>query len=332
LTLFVALVLAVVVAANLSQAAEEGAVGESQIIARIAVPGRPFRVRTGYGSVWVLSRSRTSSSCSTAEPCTVSRIDPGSNRVIGKPIRLPSDGWNLAVGAKSVWVTQFAGNLIRIDARTGKISAKVSARPVYFGSAITFGGSFVWTGNDDERYKQGSTVSKLDPRTNRTNGKPLVLGSPQSLGFGNGALWVADHTGWLVKISPRRFKVIARTRLNFGPHGVVATGTAVYVADAHGARLLEADPKTAKIKRIGRLPVGVIDPVLGAGSIWSGSAAIWGGPPPVQDDRLLRVDPKTLSLVETLHLGGNVPGVAYGFGSVWAAVATGELVRIKPGA
>jgi len=233
-----------------------------------------------------------------------------------------------------VWVTPNGadGRLIRIDARTGRIGARVSAHPIYFGSVLAFGAGFVWTGNDDERYQGGSTVSKVSPRTNRVVGRPLVLGSPQSIAFGQGALWVADHAGWLVKIDPRTFKVVARQRLDFGPHGVVVTDAAVYVADAHGSRLLEADPKTAAIRRVARLPIGPIYPAVGAGSIWSSSAAVWKDETmqATLDDRVVRIDPKTLAVAETFRLGGNVSEVAFGFGSLWATVQPGQVVRIAP--
>jgi DNA-binding beta-propeller fold protein YncE len=230
-----------------------------------------------------------------------------------------------------VWVTPNGadGRLIRIDPRTGRISARISARPVYFGSVIAFGAGFVWTGNDDERYKRGSTVSKVNPKTNRVVGQALVLGSPQSIAFGHGALWVADHAGWLVKIDPTTFTVVARQRLDFGPHGVVIANGAVYVADAHGSRLLEADPKTAEIRRSAALPVGPIYPAVGAGSIWSSSAAVWEDET-TQDDRVVRIDPKTLATLETFHLGGNVSAVAFGFKSLWAALQTGHVVRLMP--
>jgi hypothetical protein len=177
-----------------------------------------------------------------------------------------------------VWVTPNGadGRLVRVDVRSGQVSARISAHPVYFGSVLAFGAGFVWTGNDDERYRRGTTVSKLDPGTNHLVGRPLALGSPQSIAFGAGAVWVADHAGWLVKIDPRTLEVVARQRLDFGPHGVVATRDGVYVADAHGSRLLEADPRTARIRRVADLPVGPIYPAAGAGSIWSGSAAVWG--------------------------------------------------------
>jgi DNA-binding beta-propeller fold protein YncE len=123
--------------------------------------------------------------------------------------------------------------------------------------------------------------------------------------------------------------VVARRRLDFGPHGVVVTGDAGYVADAHGGRLLEADPTTARVRRVVRLPLGPIYPAVGAGSIWSTPAAVWEDET-AQDDRVVRVDPKTLAVTETFHLGGNASAVAFGFGSLWATVATGQVVRITP--
>jgi hypothetical protein len=232
---------------------------EGAIVARIGLPVSVFSVATGEGLVWALTRQPAAA---------VWRIDPRSNRVVGEPTRLPVDPWSIAVGAGSVWVTPNGadGRLIRINPRTGRISARISAHPVYFGSVLAVGAGFVWTGNDDERYQDGSTVSKLNPRTNRVVGKPLVLGSPQSIAFGRGAVWVADHAGWLVRIDPRTLKVVARQRLDFGAHGVVVADGAVYVADAHGSRLLEADAKTAAIRRVARLPVGPIYPAVGAGA------------------------------------------------------------------
>ena len=292
------------------------------VAARIRLPTVPVWVATGEGSVWALTRQPVPA---------VWRIDPRSNRVVGTPTRLPVEPWSLAVGAGSVWVAPNGadGRLVRIDARTGRISARISARPVYFGSVLAFGAGYVWTGNDDERYRRGTTLSKLDPRTDRVVGRPLVLGSPQSIAFGLGAVWVADHTGWLVKIDPTRFTVVARQRLAFGPHGVVVAGDAVDVADAHGSRLLAADPATAAIRRVRPLPVAPIYPAVGGGSIWSSSAAVWEDRT-AQDDRVVRIDPRTLAVVDTFHLGGNASAVAFGFGSLWVTVQTGEVVRIVP--
>ena len=292
----------------------------SKIEARIRLASAPFRVVTGAGFVWALTRVPNSA---------VWRIDPNSNEVVGKPTPLPVDGWDLAVGAGSVWVAPNGadGRLTRIDARSGRITARISGRPIYLGGTIAFGGGYVWTGNDDERYRHGSTVSKIDPRTNRVVGKPIALGSPQSLAYGEGALWDADHSGWLVKVDPETLQQIVRRRLGFGPHGVLVAEDRVYVADSHGKRLLAADPKTGKIRAIENLPLGPLYPAYGDGFIWSGSEAAWQGEP---DDRVVRIDPGTLRIVESVHVGANVASVAFGFGSAWAALSSGEVVRISP--
>ena len=301
----------------------------SPITARISVPGHLFRIAAGKRYLWVLSRGATGA-CAPGE-CTVLRIDPRTNRVVGRATVLPADGWDLVAAAGSVWVTQFDGRLVRIDGRSGRIRARIRAPRVYFGSTVAFGGGYVWTGNDDERNRR-QTVTRIDPATNRIAGRPLVVArpsSPQSIAFGGGALWVADHAGWLVKVQPRTFRVVARRRLAFGPHGVAARARAVYVADAHADRLLEADPGTAKTLRVRRLAVGPIYPVVGAGSVWASSSGAWAGE---HDDRVLRIDPRTLRLVGTIHVGGSVPSVTFGFGSVWAADIDGHVVRIAPGA
>jgi DNA-binding beta-propeller fold protein YncE len=295
----------------------------SAVEARIRLPDPGFRLATGAGSVWVLTR---------APKPAVWRVDPHSNEVVGKPTPLPVDPWDLAVGFGSVWVAPNGadGRITRIDARSGRITGRISARPIYFGGEIAVGGGYVWIGNDDERYMRGSTVSKIDPATNKLVGEPIALGSPQSLAYGAGALWDADHAGWLVKIDPSTLEVSARRRLDFGPHGVLVREDAVYVADSHANRLLEANPNTADIRRVVELSIGPIYPVYAFGSIWTSSEAAWHRG--VRDDRVARIDPETLSVVETLHVGGSVSAVAAGFGSVWATLQTGDVVRIRPAA
>jgi hypothetical protein len=90
--------------------------------------------------------------------------------------------------------------------------------------------------------------------------------------------------------------------------------------------MLEADPATAKIRRVVKLSVAPIYPAFGAGSIWSPSEESWSGYG--SDDRVVRIRPATLTVSETIHLGADVHSVAFGFGSLWAAVKSGQLVRI----
>jgi streptogramin lyase len=168
------------------------------------------------------------------------------------------------------------------------------------------------------------------PSTNRVAGRPVALGSPQSIAFGAGALWVADHTGYLVKLDPRNLRVVARVPLRFGAHGLTVTPHGVFVADAHAGRLVRADVRTGRIERVAGLDVPPIYPHAGGGFVWASSAGAWGGPPQPRDDRVIRVDPGSLSIRQTFRLGGSVPSVGFGFGSLWAAdPVTREVIRIS---
>jgi hypothetical protein len=139
-------------------------------------------------------------------------------------------------------------------------------------------------------------------------------------------VWDADHAGFLIKIDPRTMRAVARTRLDFGPHGVIATRRTVYVADAHGDRLIIADPHTARVERVKNLPIGPIYPVMGGGSIWTVSEEGWDVD--MDEDRVVRIDPTTLRIQQTIHLGSNGLSVAFGFGSAWVALRDGHVVRV----
>jgi streptogramin lyase len=260
-----------------------------------------------------------------AAVCASADSSRSSRSRIEARIAIGGAPFRVATGGGSVWVVRrsFVTGcrpscaLVRVDPGTNRVVSRIRL-PGDAWSVVVGGGAAVTTFD--------GRLTRVDIRT----GRLTRVSAPQTLTYGAGAVWVADHGGALVKIDPATAKVVARTRLDFGPPGVIVTRGRVYVADAHASRPLEADPATAKILRIRQLPVGAILPAAGAGSIWSGSSRIWGGRPQENDDRVLRIDPRSLKLVATIHVGGNVPGVAFGFGSVWAAAGNGQLVRIDP--
>jgi hypothetical protein len=68
---------------------------------------------------------------------TVVRVDPRTNRVVGKPLRVPADAEAIAVGDGALWVARVApGDLatphkdrvIRIDLATGRTVATITVR------------------------------------------------------------------------------------------------------------------------------------------------------------------------------------------------------------
>ncbi len=134
----------------------------------------PFAIAAGAGAVWVLDDVLR----------TVFRIDPATNRVVGR-LRLGFDPGGIAIGAGSVWVTNAgAGSIVRIDPQSNRISRSipVGRDPVN----IAVGAGSVWVAN----YKDG-TVSRIDPRSDAVPTTIPVGRYPADIATGAGGAWVA---------------------------------------------------------------------------------------------------------------------------------------------
>jgi hypothetical protein len=308
--------------ANTSAQGDEWKIG-----ARIQVPRTaPFQIAIGYRYVWVLQRD-AEGGCSRSTPCSLSRIDPRTNRVVGTPTRV-GDAWGLTVGAGSVWITQFDGRLLRVDEGTGHVQARIRPPSGSFGIAIAFGGDSVWTSHYPSQDRRASLV-RIDPATNRVSGSVdarIVDARTQSMAFGNGALWLVDHDHFLVKVNPTTLQVLSRQELTFGAVGVIATQSGVFLADPQGGQIVAAGPETGHVLRATTLEIAPIFPALGAGSLWAMDESAWGGS--VEDDRVFRIDPETLRISQTLHVGANAVSLAFGHSSAWVALRSGAVVRL----
>jgi DNA-binding beta-propeller fold protein YncE len=99
-------------------------------------PGARF-LATGEGAVWVLNQSDGS----------VSKISPTSGKVEATiAAKVPGDGGCIATGLGSVWVTMPQTPVIRIDARSNKITERWTGRG---GDCISVGFGSVWLSNHD---------------------------------------------------------------------------------------------------------------------------------------------------------------------------------------
>ena len=119
------------------------------VVARpaIAVGGFPDAVAMGLGKVWVAN----------AADDTVSRLDPGSGRVVGEPIAVGAFPDAIAVGDGSVWIANADDNTVtRLDATIGRVVGEPIAVGA-FPDAIAVGDGSVWIANADD-----NTVTRLD--------------------------------------------------------------------------------------------------------------------------------------------------------------------------
>lgn len=147
----------------------------------IPIGREPRDVDVGEGAVWVTDRDGR-----------VHRIDPGTRRPVGPPIRVGAiraalRGLRVDLGA--VWVANARdGTVVQIDPRQGRqvgSAIAVGARPV----GLALGGGSIWVGNRD-----GDQLIEIDIGGRQVAEEPIAVGErPVGVAVGAGAVWVANH-------------------------------------------------------------------------------------------------------------------------------------------
>ena len=275
------------------------------------------------GMLWVLASG------------TVVRIDPATNTVVGKPLRVPADAAAIAVGDRTLWVATVApGDLgtphkdavTHIDLATGRTVATIKVGRAPLDVAATPGA--VWVTNSGGG---GDSVARIDPQTNRLAGRRVRTGaSPQSLAVGGGSLWVANHDARTVtRIDQASGKVVADIPVPSEPHRVAYGAGAAWVGNWHDNSVSRIDPETNRV--VGSpIPIGFHHAgnlAVGAGGVWVTSDYRVDAAP--EDVVVVRIDPQTNQAVETIAVGGHPIDIAATGGAVWVSVANpGTVLRI----
>jgi len=276
------------------------------------------------GVLWVLDASST-----------VVGIDPRTNAVVGKPLRVPAHAEGIAVADGTLWAASVApGDLAaprddavtRIDLATGRRVATIKVRRAPLDVVATPGA--VWVTNSGGG---GDSVARIDPKTNRLAGRPVRTGaSPQSLAVGGGSLWVANHDARTVtRIDQASGKVVADIPVPSEPHRVAYGAGAAWVGNWHDNSVSRIDPETNRV--VGSpIPIGLHHAgnlVAGAGGVWVTSD--YRVDAAAEDVVVVRIDPQTNRAVETIAVGGHPIDVAATGGAVWVSVADpGTVLRI----
>jgi virginiamycin B lyase len=284
----------------------------------------PRTMTAAEGRLWVLK-----------DASTVVQINPATNRVAGKPLRVPADAEAIAVGQGALWVASVApGDLgtpgkdtvTRIDLATGRTVATITVHRAPLDLAVTPGA--VWVTNAGGG---GDSVARIDPHTNRLAGRPVTTGaSPQSLAVGGGSLWVANHDARTVtRIDPASGKVMADIPVPSEPHRVAYGAGAAWVGNWHDNSVSRIDPEINRV--VGSpIPIGFHHAgnlVVGAGGVWVASDYRTEGA--AEDVVVVRIDPQANRAAETIAVGGHPIDVAATRGAVWVSVADpGTVLRI----
>jgi streptogramin lyase len=255
----------------------------------------------GDGVVWELVGGR------------VTQIDPRSDRVVGRPIRLPRPSFALAASAGALWAADYNNPVLRkLDPRTGHLLAAIRGIGLHV-EAIAATKQAIWVASLGPWSKNShgeitplrpGTVSRVDPRSGRIVARIRVGRGPGTIAVGAESIWVANFRGLrpdfsVSRIDPRTNRVVATIKLHRLLAGIAVGAGAAWILnpgrlfpsgglDMSGGTLIRIDPRTNHTV-VRRLP-GSSRPAaitFAHGSLWIGSPG---------NGCVLHVDPKTMKI------------------------------------
>jgi virginiamycin B lyase len=224
----------------------------------------------------------------------------------------------LAYGWGSVWVPSCgAHELLRLDEKTGKVTAEVAADPANSEGGIAVGDESVWM------VVKPSTLVRIDPKSNSVVSTLELPTGSENPTFGDGFVWVSSFGhDQLLKVDPKLNKIVATIPVGSKPRFLTAGAGSVWTLNQGDGTISRVDMETNKL--VATVECGLQgeggEITFGAGSVW---AALFDFP-------LTQVDTKTnLPIRQWVGKGGD--GVRFGFDSVWLSnLMQGTVWRISP--
>ena len=143
--------------------------------------------------------------------------------------------------------------------------------------------------------------------------------APCAAAGAGGAVWVSEYGApYLLRIDPKRNKVLSKTQIGFGACGLGAGAGALWVEDTSSNTVSRVSVKTRKRIAI-KVDTQPYDATFAYGAAWA--TAFTGG-------YLDRIDPARNRVAARIKLP-SATGVVGAFGSVWATGSDG-VVRVDP--
>ena len=198
--------------------------------------------------------------------------------------------------------------LVRVDARTGRITEKVRLEVgnLLEESSVAAGAGRVWALSAD-----GELVT-LHPRTNKVSVHRAPAGAT-ALRAGFGALWVTNYdAGSLMRVDPASHKVVARIAVGSGPRFLAVGEGGVWVLNQFDGTVSRVDPTTNEVTAT----VAVSDVAVEGGDIAAGGGSVWAR---VSDSLVARIDPGTNKIVARYGPSAGSGSVAADNQAVWVS-------------
>lgn len=287
-----------------------GGGGELAAVESIEVGKGPDGVFVGGGDVWV----------SNSKGDTITRIDPASDELAGRPIPVGGNPDGILYADDAVWVANTDdGTVSRIDAGGSSQEIAVGSRPV----ALALADVNVWVANSGD-----GTVTRIDRETAAVRGPAIPVGdTPAGLFIGPESVWVANlGDGTVARINRRSNEMVTKPiPVGSQPRGILQTdeGT-VWVVNQGDDNVSRIDPSPGRV--VGKpIPVGASpkEIVFAAGLLWVTNEG---------DGTVTRIDPGTGEVVgDPIEVGSKPRGIAAGEGAVWVANSGDDTItKIEP--
>jgi YVTN family beta-propeller protein len=185
---------------------------------------------------------------------------------------------------------------------------------------VVLEGGFVWVGNHDD-----STVSKIDPKTNKVV-DTIALPPPTGfLGVSPGSVWIASKANdEVMKIDPGTDKVVASVLVPGGPtwSSFGAQSLWVCIHDSTSLGLSRLDPTTNTV--LATIDIGSTQG-YSCGGVAASDSGVWVellDSTQTYDLGMVRIDPATNKVVATIILPQSSPTstLAVDGQGVWSSV------------
>lgn len=258
---------------------------------------------------------------------TVSEVDPKTLKLV-QNIGIGAQATEIATTPGTLWVaTGLDNSLVKLDARSGGTLDRLVLAPGIDASAyaVASGQGKVWVISGDE-------LLAIDPLTDAIVGGHRRLsccGGLRDVAVAAGAVWVADLTQVVARISPAAVTPTATLFLSSIPTAITVGYGSIWVAASDFPRLLlwRINPETVQVTQTITLAQTKKSPVaskygtygfLATVDVAAGAGAIWATN--YDDGTLIRIDPKTGDVTKTIHIGQHPRGIAIGANRVWVTV------------
>jgi branched-chain amino acid transport system substrate-binding protein len=270
------------------------------------VGATPIAVVSDDSAAWTLD----------ADGQTISRIDPDAERPLTKAA--PGTPTGLALGGGYLWVAFVQRN--RIGYRAGiaaldPTTLAVRGDPTLLRGigpnpgdppAVAFSGGAPWVSGPLD------LLRRVDPDSHGVTATIRLKDGAHALADGLGSLWATAGRDSVVRIDPKKGRILKRSHLPTPGVGALTVGAgSVWVADPFAGVLWRIRPGTSVQTNTVRVGLGASGVTYGRGAIWVAGAV---------DGQVARVDAST-EKVTTFPIGNAPLAVSVSPAGIWVAVA-----------